>query len=71
MDKTAYKTQMTYPIPNTAKLDGRCCQPYGRTTTLWGAGKSIRSRVRTFRICCFANGTAVPARSRQRAPASD
>ena len=39
MDKRAYKTQMTYPIPNTAKIDGQCCQPFGRTTILWGAGK--------------------------------
>ena len=27
-------------VPATAKLDGQCCQPYGRTTSLWGAGKS-------------------------------
>lgn len=39
MDKTAYKTQLTYPIPNTDKDNGKCCQPFGRTTVLWGAGK--------------------------------
>ena len=41
MDKTAYKTQLTYPIPNTAKEGGRCCQPFGRTTITWGAGHTI------------------------------
>jgi conjugal transfer pilus assembly protein TraU len=39
MDKTAYKTQLTYPIPATEKDGGRCCQPFGRTTVIWGAGK--------------------------------
>lgn len=39
MDKRTYKTQMLYPIPNTKKIAGKCCQPLGRTTTLWGAGK--------------------------------
>ena len=34
MDKREYKTQMTYPIPNTAKINGTCCQPFGRTTVL-------------------------------------
>jgi len=41
MDKTNYKSQMLFPIPNTAKIAGRCCQPYGRTTVLTGAGKEI------------------------------
>lgn len=44
MDKTAYKMQMTYPIPNTAKDGGKCCQPFGRTTVLWGAGKEYPVR---------------------------
>lgn len=39
MDKRAYKTQLTYPIPATAKEDGRCCAPFGRQTFTWGAGK--------------------------------
>ena len=39
MDKSSYKTNLTYPIPSTDKLDGKCCQPFGRTTVLWGAGK--------------------------------
>lgn len=40
MDKTQYKYQMLYPIPQTQKINGKCCQPYGRTTAIWGAGKS-------------------------------
>ena len=39
MDKTHYKLQMVYPVPATAKDAGQCCQPYGRTTMIWGAGK--------------------------------
>ena len=40
-DNTHYKLQMTYPVPATAKVAGQCCQPYGRTTITWGAGKSF------------------------------
>jgi conjugal transfer pilus assembly protein TraU len=53
MDKTAYKTQMTYPIPNTAKIEGRCCQPFGRTTTLWGAGKEYPVKGEDFSYLLF------------------
>ena len=41
MDKTQYKMQMVYPIPNTFKDAGQCCQPFGRTTMVWGAGKEF------------------------------
>jgi conjugal transfer pilus assembly protein TraU len=41
LDKTHYKLQMTYPVPATTKVDGQCCQPFGRTTMIWGAGKSF------------------------------
>jgi conjugal transfer pilus assembly protein TraU len=41
MDKNQYKYHMLYPVPQTQKINGRCCQPYGRTTTIWGAGKSF------------------------------
>lgn len=44
MDKTAYKTQLLYPIPATALDDGQCCQPFGRTTVAWGAGKEYPVR---------------------------
>ena len=40
MDKNQYKYQMLYPVPQTDKIANKCCQPYGRTTALWGAGKS-------------------------------
>lgn len=41
MDKTNYKTQMLYPVPQTDKINGKCCQPLGRSTILWGAGKEF------------------------------
>jgi conjugal transfer pilus assembly protein TraU len=41
MDKRAYKLQMIYPIPNTAKINGRCCSTFGRSTVLSGAGKEF------------------------------
>ena len=41
MDKSAYKYSMLYPIPQTAKIFGKCCQPFGRTTAVWGAGRSF------------------------------
>ena len=53
MDKTAYKTQLTYPIPNTEKDSGRCCQPFGRSTLLWGAGKEFPVRGEDFSFLLF------------------
>ena len=29
-------TAAAYPIPQTKKIAGKCCQPFGRTTALWG-----------------------------------
>jgi len=40
MDKTNYKYQMHFPVPQDKK-NGKCCQPLGRTTIVWGAGKEI------------------------------
>jgi len=40
MDKTNYKYQMHFPVAQN-KINGRCCQPLGRSTMLWGAGKEI------------------------------
>jgi len=34
MDKTNYKYQLLHPVPQTQKISGRCCQPYGRSTIL-------------------------------------
>jgi conjugal transfer pilus assembly protein TraU len=53
MDKTAYKTQLTYPVANTAKEAGRCCQPFGRTTIVWGAGKEVPVRGEDFAFLLF------------------
>lgn len=44
MDKTKYKFQMTYPVAQTGGSgggDGKCCQPLGRSTAVYGAGKQI------------------------------
>jgi len=40
MDKNQYKYHMLYPVPQTDKIGGKCCQPFGRSTAIWGAGKS-------------------------------
>jgi conjugal transfer pilus assembly protein TraU len=65
MDKRGYKTQLVYPIPNTAGTDGsgpnRCCQPLGRTTQILGIGKEFPIRGEDFgyqifrkRNCCMS-----------------
>lgn len=53
MDKTNYKMQMVYPTPNTAKVDGRCCQTFGRTTAIWGAGKEYPYRGEDYAYMVF------------------
>lgn len=53
MDKRAYKTQLTYPIPSTGEIDGKCCQPFGRTTILWGAGKEFPVEGEDFSFMLF------------------
>jgi len=62
MDKTNYKAQMLYPIPATQKISGKCCQPYGRTTAIWGSGKEYPYKGEDFsfqifrkRDCCGGN----------------
>jgi len=40
MDKTGYKYQMHFPVPQ-GKILGKCCQPLGRSTMIWGVGKEI------------------------------
>ncbi len=44
MDKRAYKKQMVWPFRTTNKFDGKCCNPYGRTTQIWQAGKTVVGR---------------------------
>jgi len=62
MDKTNYKYSMVYPVPQTQKISGRCCQPFGRTSVVWGAGKSFPVKGEDFvyqifrkRNCCTGN----------------
>ncbi len=43
----------SYPIPTTDKIDGKCCQPFGRTTVLWGAGKEYPVRGEDFAFMLF------------------
>lgn len=44
MQKDQYKYTMIYPVPQTKKASdssGKCCQPFGRTTAVMGAGRSF------------------------------
>jgi hypothetical protein len=50
MDKTAYKTQLTYPVANTAKDGGRCCQPFGRSTDRLGRRQGVPGARRGLRL---------------------
>ena len=63
MDKTQYKYHMLYPISQTEKFNGRCCQPFGRSTAVWGAGRSYPYKGEDFaymifrkRNCCMGVG---------------
>ena len=58
--KTQYKLQMTYPVPNTSSVGKMECNPFGRTSAIWGAGKEIPGNGEDFgyliwrkRYCCF------------------
>jgi conjugal transfer pilus assembly protein TraU len=41
MDKRNYKYQLIHPIPQTNKIGGKCCQPFGRSTVLMEMGKEF------------------------------
>lgn len=51
MDKRQYKYSMLFPVPQAEPKDNgiggsgsmisACCQPFGRTTVLWGSGREI------------------------------
>lgn len=56
LDKRHYRSQMTYPIPQTS---GTCCQPIARSSTLWGSGREFPYKGEDFgyiiwqkRHCC-------------------
>lgn len=62
MDKRAYKSQLLSPAA-TDKIDGKCCQPFGRTTQTYGLGKELPLGQQDFsflvfrkRNCCFNLG---------------
>lgn len=59
LDKRIYKYSMLYPSNQSKGMDGRCCQPFGRTTHLWGAAKEYPIKGEDFaymvyrkRNCC-------------------
>jgi conjugal transfer pilus assembly protein TraU len=63
LDKRIYKYSMLYPVPQGKGADGRCCQPLGRSTHLWGAGKEFPLQGEDFaymlyrkRNCCEGMG---------------
>lgn len=63
MKKDQYKYTMLYPVPQTAKINGKCCQPYGRTTAVWGAGRQYPYKGEDFsyeifrkKNCCLGYG---------------
>jgi conjugal transfer pilus assembly protein TraU len=43
MDKRQYKFSMTFPVAQSSPdpVFGHCCQPMGRSTILWGAGREF------------------------------
>lgn len=57
MDKSMYRYQMVYPMPTTISPAG--CNPYGRTTAIWGAAHTYPVKGEDFgylvwrkRNCC-------------------
>jgi len=52
-DRSHYRTQLVYPIPDTGIGTGACCHPFGRSTILWGAGKSYPVSGEDFAIQLF------------------
>lgn len=60
MDKTAYKTQLTYPTPTTDKIDEKRVLPALRPDhRAVGRRQGSRSAARTSPSCSSARGTAV------------
>ncbi|AKG19876.1 conjugal transfer protein (plasmid) [Moraxella bovoculi] len=65
MQKDQYKYSMLYPVPQTKKINGssKCCQPFGRTTAGFGAGRSYPYKGEDFsyllfrkKNCCLGPG---------------
>jgi len=66
MDKRQYKYSMIFPSSQSSVDDenygtdgaqasqkGRCCQPFGRTTAIWGAGREIPKSGEDFAYAIF------------------
>ena len=53
LDRSHYKTQLVYPIPDTMAGPGKCCHPMGRSTILWGAGKAFPVAGEDFSVMLF------------------
>lgn len=58
-DITTFKMAMMYPVPQTEKILGKCCEPIGRSSVLWGSGKEFPVKGEDFsfllyrkRDCC-------------------
>jgi conjugal transfer pilus assembly protein TraU len=49
--KSQYRLQLIYPIPTTQKPG--CCPPIGRSTMIWGSGKSFPIRGEDFVFLVF------------------
>ena len=67
IDDTDYKLTMVGPAQEKPGLDGRCCQPFGASTLLWGAGKfwPITGENQSYvvfrkRDCCMAGASITP-----------
>lgn len=41
LEKAVWRTQLVHPSRSTAKTDGACCWPLGRSTAIWGASKTF------------------------------
>lgn len=66
LDDTDYKLSMTYPRAQTDPINGKCCQPFGASTLLWGAGRTwpvtgedMSYMVFRKRDCCMAGGEVI------------
>lgn len=63
MDDTDYKTSMLYPLAQSTPILGKCCQPYGASDLVWGAGRTwpVTGEDQSYMIfkkrdCCLAVG---------------
>lgn len=63
LDDTDYKLSMGYPLAQQTPVNGKCCQPFGASTLVWGAGRTFPVKGEDFsyvvfkkRDCCLAGG---------------